>query len=113
MVTLDRDEDGVWVAECPAIPGSVSQGESREAVLANVKEAIAVVKAFQRDGGQKVRQRGSHIILVKHNHPATLSGPLTRKLPKAPCAVSSAPLATARPTGLRCPGNHAGALCPP
>ena len=29
-VTVDRDEDGVWVAECPAIPGCVSQGSTRE-----------------------------------------------------------------------------------
>ena len=40
-VTLDRDEDGVWVAECPSIPGCVSQGQSREEALANIKEAIA------------------------------------------------------------------------
>ena len=30
IITLDRDEDGVWVAECPSIPGCVSQGESRQ-----------------------------------------------------------------------------------
>ena len=30
LVTLDRDEDGVWVAECPAIPGCVSQGAARK-----------------------------------------------------------------------------------
>ena len=41
MVTLDRDEDGVWIAECPAIPGCVSQGATRDEALANVKEAIA------------------------------------------------------------------------
>lgn len=41
VITIDRDEDGVWVAECPAIPGCVSQGGSREEALANVKEAIA------------------------------------------------------------------------
>ncbi|MFM7128122.1 MAG: type II toxin-antitoxin system HicB family antitoxin, partial [bacterium] len=29
-ITLDRDEDGAWVAECPAIPGCVSQGKSRD-----------------------------------------------------------------------------------
>jgi predicted RNase H-like HicB family nuclease len=39
-VTLDRDEDGVWIAECPAIPGCVSQGTSRDEALANVREAI-------------------------------------------------------------------------
>jgi len=39
-VSLDRDEDGVWVAECPSIPGCVSQGTTREEALENVKEAI-------------------------------------------------------------------------
>ena len=41
-VTIDRDEDGVWIAECPSIPGCVSQGESKEQALLNIKEAIAL-----------------------------------------------------------------------
>ena len=41
IVTLDRDEDGAWIAECPSIPGCVSQGTTREEALANVEEAIA------------------------------------------------------------------------
>ena len=41
-VTIDRDEDGVWIAECPSIPGCVSQGESKELALLNIKEAIAL-----------------------------------------------------------------------
>lgn len=41
VTTLDRDEDGVWIAECPAIPGCVSQGETREEALAGITEAIA------------------------------------------------------------------------
>jgi predicted RNase H-like HicB family nuclease len=40
-VTIDRDEDGVWIAECPAIPGCVSQGGSRDEALVNVQAAIA------------------------------------------------------------------------
>lgn len=40
LVTLDRDEDGVWIAECAAIPGCVSQGYSREEALKNVQDAI-------------------------------------------------------------------------
>ena len=40
QVTVDRDEDGVWIVECPAIPGCVSQGATREQALANVKDAI-------------------------------------------------------------------------
>lgn len=40
-VTLGQDEDGVWVVECPSIPGYISQGKSREAALANIQDAIA------------------------------------------------------------------------
>lgn len=40
-VTLDRDEDGVWIVECPNIPGCVSQGQTREEALKNIKDAIA------------------------------------------------------------------------
>ena len=39
-VTVDRDEDGMWVVECPAIPGCVSQGQTKEDALKNIKEAI-------------------------------------------------------------------------
>lgn len=39
-VILYPGEDGFWVAECPLIPGCVSQGENREAALANIREAI-------------------------------------------------------------------------
>ncbi len=41
-VTIDRDEDGIWVVECPSIPGCVSQGATKDQALANVKDAIKV-----------------------------------------------------------------------
>ena len=40
IVTLERDETGMIVAECPAIPGCVSQGKTETEVLANIREAI-------------------------------------------------------------------------
>lgn len=40
-VLLQQDEDGVFVAEVPALPGCVSQGASRSEALRNVEEAIA------------------------------------------------------------------------
>jgi predicted RNA binding protein YcfA (HicA-like mRNA interferase family) len=46
-----------------------------------------VIKAFAKDGWQMVRQRGSHMILVKDGHMSTLSVPDHRRLPKAPCAA--------------------------
>jgi len=39
-VTLTEAEDGWIVAECPALPGCVSQGKTEQEALANVKEAI-------------------------------------------------------------------------
>lgn len=39
-VTLTRDEDGWIVAECPALPGCLSQGRDEEEALANIREAI-------------------------------------------------------------------------
>lgn len=39
-ITIDRDEDGIYVAECPAIPGCVSQGKTEQEALENVKDAV-------------------------------------------------------------------------
>ena len=51
QVTLDRDEDGVWVAECPAIPGCVSQGDTRDEALRNVREAIRLCLEVRAERG--------------------------------------------------------------
>ena len=48
---LDRDEDGMWVVECPSIPGCVSQGKTREEALANIKEAIALCLEVRSEQG--------------------------------------------------------------
>ena len=40
LITLYQDEDGVYIAECPAIPGCVSQGVTEEEAEANIKQAI-------------------------------------------------------------------------
>ena len=50
-VTLDRDEDGVWVAECPSIPGCISQGQTREEAVANIEEAIALCLEVRAERG--------------------------------------------------------------
>jgi predicted RNase H-like HicB family nuclease/transcriptional regulator with XRE-family HTH domain len=50
-VTIDQDEDGVWIVECPSIPGCVSQGETREEALENVKEAIALCLEVRAEKG--------------------------------------------------------------
>ncbi|WP_448572616.1 type II toxin-antitoxin system HicB family antitoxin [Trichothermofontia sp.] len=50
-VTLDRDEDGAWIAECPSIPGCVSQGQTKEEALENIKDAIAACLQVRADRG--------------------------------------------------------------
>jgi predicted RNase H-like HicB family nuclease len=50
QVLIYRGEDGFWVAECPSLSGCVSQGETQESALANIKEAIeAYVGALKAD----------------------------------------------------------------
>ena len=51
IITLDRDEDGRWVAECPSIPGCVSQGDTRQEALSNIKEAIALCLEVRAEQG--------------------------------------------------------------
>lgn len=50
-VTIDRDEDGVWIVECPSIPGCVSQGETKEQALENIKEAIELCLEVRAEKG--------------------------------------------------------------
>jgi len=50
-VTLDRDEDGIWIAECPSIPGCVSQGETKQEALANIKKAIRLCLEVRAERG--------------------------------------------------------------
>ncbi|MBD2725666.1 type II toxin-antitoxin system HicB family antitoxin [Nostoc sp. FACHB-892] len=50
-VTVDRDEDGTWIVECPSIPGCVSQGQTKEEALENIKDAIAACLQVRAERG--------------------------------------------------------------
>lgn len=51
QVIIFPGEDGFWVAECPSLPGCVSQGATRQEAVANIREAIeGYVLALQEDG---------------------------------------------------------------
>jgi predicted RNase H-like HicB family nuclease len=50
-VILETDEDGWIVAECPALPGCVSQGRTREEALVNIQDAIQGILAVRRKHG--------------------------------------------------------------
>jgi predicted RNase H-like HicB family nuclease len=51
QVIIYSGEDGYWVAECPSLPGCVSQGKTKEEAIANIREAIqACIAALEEDG---------------------------------------------------------------
>ena len=54
LVTLERDETGMFVAECPAIPGCVSQGKTEDEAMANIREAIAACVEARAANGMPV-----------------------------------------------------------
>ncbi len=51
IVVLTPGEDGYYVAECPALPGCVSQGKTKKEALENIKEAIQVTIETRRQLG--------------------------------------------------------------
>jgi antitoxin HicB len=53
-VVIEVDEDGVFVAECPALPGCISQGKTRAEALTNIKDAMTGYLASLRKHGEPV-----------------------------------------------------------
>ena len=53
-VLIEPDEDGVFVAECPTLPGCISQGKTREEALNNITDAITGYLASLKKHGEPV-----------------------------------------------------------
>ena len=50
QVLIYPGEDGFWVAECPSLPGCISQGETKEDAIANIREAIELyIEVLEED----------------------------------------------------------------
>ncbi len=50
-ITIERDEDGIYIVECPSIPGCVSQGETKDEALENIKDAIKLCLEVRAEKG--------------------------------------------------------------
>lgn len=50
-VTIDRDEDGVLIVECPSIPGCVSQGQTKDEAMKNIEDAIRLCLEVRAEQG--------------------------------------------------------------
>lgn len=64
QVIIYRGEDGYWVAECPSLPGCISQGTTREEAIANIREAIRGYVAALEDDGLPVPQERFETLLA-------------------------------------------------
>ena len=51
LITITQDEDGIFVAECPSIPGCVSQGKTAEDAERSIQEAIQECLAVRAEKG--------------------------------------------------------------
>ena len=50
QIIIYPGEDGYWVAECPSLPGCISQGKTKEEAVTNIKEAIqGYIAALEED----------------------------------------------------------------
>lgn len=73
-VSLDRDEDGAWIVECPSIPGCVSQGGTKEEALVNIREAIQLCLEVRAEQGLPLRLARSRCLPdARHNERPCLS----------------------------------------
>jgi len=65
QVIIYPGEDGYWVAECPSLPGCISQGKTKEEAIANIKEAIrGYVNALEQDGLPVPEERFESMLLA-------------------------------------------------
>jgi predicted RNase H-like HicB family nuclease len=53
-IVIEPDEDGVFVASCPSLPGCHSQGKTRAEAVANMQEAVEVYLESLREHGEPI-----------------------------------------------------------
>jgi len=51
VITISQDEDGIYIAECPSIPGCVSQGATEQEAEKNIQDAIKECLAVRAEKG--------------------------------------------------------------
>jgi predicted RNase H-like HicB family nuclease len=64
QVVIYPGEDGFWVAECPSLPGCVSQGQTRQEAIGNIREAIDGYVGALEDDGLPVPEEHFDVLIV-------------------------------------------------
>ncbi|MCF8365009.1 MAG: type II toxin-antitoxin system HicB family antitoxin [Bacteroidales bacterium] len=64
-VIIYPGEDNFWVAECPGLPGCISQGETKEKAIINIKEAINLyIETLKEDNLPVPEEKFSTMVLA-------------------------------------------------
>ncbi len=64
QVVISRGEDNLWIAECPSLPGCITQGRTKDEAVSNVKEAIEGYIAVLEEDGLPVPEERFDTLLV-------------------------------------------------
>jgi predicted RNase H-like HicB family nuclease len=70
-VVLYPGEDGYWVAECPSLPGCISQGSTKPEALSNIKEAIEGWLETAKAHGQPIHKEATRPLTSLEERPDT------------------------------------------
>ena len=54
QIILYRGEDGYWIVECPSLPGCISQGQTKQDAIKNIKDAIALYEETLKEDGLEI-----------------------------------------------------------
>ncbi len=65
QVIIEQDEDGIFIAECPALQGCYAQGKTYEEAIKNIRDVIAMCIEELRDEKKKINLKYPEVIGIK------------------------------------------------
>lgn len=63
-VVLEKNEDGRWTVSCPVLPGCISEGDTKEEAMKNIKDAIQLYLRAVRKELHILKQKGKRVAHV-------------------------------------------------
>lgn len=64
QVFIYPGEDGYWIAECPSLPGCISQAETKQGAVSNIREAIKAYIAVLKEDGLPVPEENFEALVL-------------------------------------------------
>ena len=64
QVFIYPGEDGYWIAECPSLPGCISQAGTKQGAVSNIREAIEGYIAVLKEDGLPVPEENFEALVL-------------------------------------------------